>query len=90
MEEKKSEETSLFPRFYVTDKVGTTPVAHWRLSRPEISKENCKRCWICVEVCPEGCLIKEEGGLEVDLRFCKGCGICANECKFSAIQMLRE
>jgi pyruvate ferredoxin oxidoreductase delta subunit len=32
--------------------------------------------------------INEE--LEVDLEYCKGCGICANECPKKAIKMERE
>ena len=26
----------------------------------------------------------------IDLDFCKGCGICANECKFNSITMILE
>jgi Pyruvate/2-oxoacid:ferredoxin oxidoreductase delta subunit len=31
----------------------------------------------------------DEGAL-IDFRFCKGCGVCANECPFKAIAMKRE
>jgi Pyruvate/2-oxoacid:ferredoxin oxidoreductase delta subunit len=27
---------------------------------------------------------------EPDYEYCKGCGICANECPFAAIKMVRE
>jgi Pyruvate/2-oxoacid:ferredoxin oxidoreductase delta subunit len=37
--------------------------------------------------CPEGAV---DDDLNVDLTFCKGCGICANECPKKAIEMVRE
>lgn len=82
--------TSRLNEFYVTDVVGTFPKERWRLLRPWINEALCRRCWVCVTFCPEGCLLKGEGRPEVDLRFCKGCGICANECRFSAITMKEE
>jgi pyruvate ferredoxin oxidoreductase delta subunit len=37
--------------------------------------------------CPDGAISED---LDVDLDFCKGCGICANECPKKAITMVRE
>jgi pyruvate ferredoxin oxidoreductase delta subunit len=37
--------------------------------------------------CPEGAI---DQNLEIDYNFCKGCGICANECPKKAIEMLLE
>jgi pyruvate ferredoxin oxidoreductase delta subunit len=37
--------------------------------------------------CPEGAI---DQNLTIDLNFCKGCGICANECPKKAIEMVRE
>jgi pyruvate ferredoxin oxidoreductase delta subunit len=37
--------------------------------------------------CPDRSINEE---LEVDLAYCKGCGICANECPKKAIVMERE
>jgi pyruvate ferredoxin oxidoreductase delta subunit len=37
--------------------------------------------------CPDQAINKE---FEIDLGFCKGCGICANECPKRAIAMVRE
>jgi Pyruvate/2-oxoacid:ferredoxin oxidoreductase delta subunit len=36
--------------------------------------------------CPEGAV---DDDLNVDLTFCKGCGICANECPKKAIEIVR-
>jgi pyruvate ferredoxin oxidoreductase delta subunit len=41
--------------------------------------------------CPEGVIKrKEDGTFEIDLRYCKGCGICAKECPTNKIEMVRE
>jgi pyruvate ferredoxin oxidoreductase delta subunit len=37
--------------------------------------------------CPDAAINED---LEVDLDFCKGCGICAEECPKKAITMVRE
>lgn len=62
----------------------------WRTLKPVIDKEKCKKCWICYNFCPEGCIKKTDSGPEMDYDYCKGCGICANECKFKAIEMKME
>ncbi len=38
--------------------------------------------------CPEGAIDKKE--MEIDLDYCKGCGICAAECPKGAIVMIKE
>ena len=44
-----------------------------------------------VVFCPEGVIRrKPEGGYEIDLTYCKGCGICAEECPRGAISLVRE
>jgi 2-oxoacid:acceptor oxidoreductase delta subunit (pyruvate/2-ketoisovalerate family) len=38
--------------------------------------------------CPDGAIHwKPEKDIEFDYNFCKGCGICANECPTKAIEM---
>jgi pyruvate ferredoxin oxidoreductase delta subunit len=37
--------------------------------------------------CPDNAI---DGDLNADLIFCKGCGICTNECPKKAIEMVRE
>ena len=41
--------------------------------------------------CPEGAIhVRDDGYTEVDLRYCKGCGICADECPVKCIVMVRK
>ncbi|MHA2602189.1 MAG: 4Fe-4S dicluster-binding protein [Candidatus Thorarchaeota archaeon SMTZ1-83] len=71
----------------------------WRAQRPVHSPENCLwikngtcgRCWI---FCPDMAvrLIEKNGNrfYEYDYDYCKGCGICANECPTDSIRMESE
>ena len=38
---------------------------------------------------PEG-VVKRSIPVEIDLDYCKGCGICAEECPGKAIEMVEE
>jgi pyruvate ferredoxin oxidoreductase delta subunit len=41
--------------------------------------------------CPEGCIeVLKNGTVEMDLEYCKGCGICSKECRLRVISMERE
>jgi 2-oxoacid:acceptor oxidoreductase delta subunit (pyruvate/2-ketoisovalerate family) len=53
---------------------------------------NCLECDNCFGVCPDNAIIKlgPGQGYEIDLDFCKGCGLCAAECPSGAITMFRE
>lgn len=64
--------------------------AGWRTFRPVINHEQCINCLICYLVCPDGTIIKKEGTVDVAYDFCKGCGVCANECPKNAIEMVKE
>jgi NADPH-dependent glutamate synthase beta subunit-like oxidoreductase len=58
-----------------------------------LSCGNCFACDNCYGVCPDNAVIKTGAGAydyEIDLEFCKGCGICARECPAGAIQMIPE
>ena len=53
---------------------------------------NCFECDNCYGVCPDN-VIEKLGpgrGYKIDYEFCKGCGICANECPCGAIDMKKE
>jgi len=63
----------------------------WRVFKPIFSKDKCVKCLRCWIFCPEGAVKKKkDGSVTIDLDYCKGCGICANECNVKAIIMERE
>ena len=53
---------------------------------------NCFECDNCFGVCPDNAVLKlgQSGKYEIDLDFCKGCGICVHECPCGAIEMIPE
>jgi 2-oxoacid:acceptor oxidoreductase delta subunit (pyruvate/2-ketoisovalerate family) len=61
----------------------------WKTYMPVRDLEKCTVCLTCVMLCPDGAINwrPELGKIEFDFRFCKGCGICANECPTKAITM---
>ncbi len=48
---------------------------------------HCTECDTCLVYCPEGIINRRKGGYEVDYSFCKGCGICVEECPRKSIEM---
>lgn len=76
--------------------LATTPssviaTASWRTFRPVIELEKCTRCNVCWKFCPDDAIgFDEKGFPEVRLAYCKGCGICAEECRPRAIAMVKE
>ena len=61
----------------------------WRTFRPVRDGEKCNQCLICYVFCPDSSIITSGGKITgVDYDFCKGCGICAEECPANAIQMI--
>ncbi|HNR36505.1 MAG TPA: 4Fe-4S binding protein [Candidatus Hydrogenedentes bacterium] len=68
----------------------------WRTQRPVVdntkcipAKNNRPGCFSCWMYCPEA-VIKRTIPIEIDLEYCKGCGICAEECVSGAISMVPE
>ncbi len=57
-----------------------------------LSCGNCFECDNCYGVCPDNAVIKLGPGkrFEINLDYCKGCGICAAECPCGAIDMVLE
>ncbi len=53
---------------------------------------NCFECDNCFGVCPDNAVIKlgTGKGFEINLDYCKGCGICVNECPSGSIIMIPE
>lgn len=68
----------------------------WRSSRPVIdeskclpAKQNKPACFQCWLYCPEA-VISKTIPIQINLDYCKGCGICAKVCPAQAITMVDE
>ncbi len=58
-----------------------------------LSCGSCFGCDNCYALCPDDAVLKigsGPGGYEIDLDYCKGCGICVEECPSGAIEMVPE
>jgi len=66
----------------------------WRVKTPVINYDTCTpartnrpSCFICWSYCPDGVISRTVPPV-IDLEYCKGCGICAEECPTGAIKMV--
>jgi pyruvate ferredoxin oxidoreductase delta subunit len=62
----------------------------WRVKKPVFKHDKCTDCRICVMVCPDGVIFGEDKKYHANMEFCKGCGICAEECPVKDIEMVLE
>lgn len=63
----------------------------WRAQRPVWDFTNCILCGSCFIFCPEAAVQRRpDGYFDADLYYCKGCGICAQECPKDCIKMIEE
>lgn len=53
---------------------------NWRFMRPVINQDKCTQCRVCDIYCPDACITPDPAGFTVNLKYCKGCGICWTEC----------
>jgi pyruvate ferredoxin oxidoreductase delta subunit len=68
----------------------------WRDAFPVIDQEKClparqnkASCFLCWLYCPDA-VISKTIPVQIDLEYCKGCGICAQICPAQAIAMMPE
>lgn len=73
------------PGSFVENKTGT-----WRTFMPELDEEKCNMCLLCWFYCPEGCIKRKGGKLEIVYDYCKGCAVCEEVCPVDAIEMVRD
>lgn len=50
----------------------------------------CNNCDNCYNFCPDMAVVKTESGYHVNLDYCKGCGICVEECPRGSLRMESE
>ncbi len=63
----------------------------WRTSKPVVNESKCIKCVICWAFCPETTIIRhEDNSVSIDYEYCKGCGVCANECPNKAIDIVDD
>ncbi len=64
----------------------------WRTFRPVMDHSKCKKCWWnCSVFCPDSVItMNDEGFPTIDYTHCKGCLVCATECKGKAINVIPE
>ncbi|HUB76869.1 MAG TPA: NAD(P)-binding protein [Solirubrobacteraceae bacterium] len=72
---------------------GLDPASALHEARRCLSCGNCFSCDNCFGVCPDNAVLKpgpDGAPYAFDLDYCKGCGLCAQECPCGAIEMIPE
>jgi pyruvate ferredoxin oxidoreductase delta subunit len=90
------------PRFKILTSASTAGpgdagrTGSWRIERPIIDYSRCipaktgkHACHLCWLYCPDRTVSKDLKP-QFDYEYCKGCGICAEECPAGAISMVSE
>ncbi len=82
------------PVGYVCPQSGTSTNCYtggWRSMRPVWDSEKCTNCMLCWVYCPDSSVSVKDGAMTgIDLYHCKGCGVCVQECKFGALELIPE
>ncbi|WP_027718257.1 DUF362 domain-containing protein [Desulfovirgula thermocuniculi] len=50
-----------------------------------IVADECQACGTCLESCPTGAILEEEGTYRIDPEKCESCGTCMDACPTGAI-----
>jgi NADPH-dependent glutamate synthase beta subunit-like oxidoreductase len=86
------------PRIAPALRAGTFDAVEGGLMEDEVRYEaarcfkcgTCTECDTCFTFCPDFAIVKKPGGgYAVDLQYCKGCGVCAEECPRGAMHLRR-
>ncbi len=80
------------PDIRVTGTSAAQPTGLWRVLRPVIDYEHCKRCvWVCGTYCPDSAIRADaDRRPEIDYEHCKGCMLCVSVCPPHAIHAVPE
>ncbi|MGB8217218.1 MAG: DUF362 domain-containing protein [Candidatus Methanoperedens sp.] len=57
------------------------------VAKPELVRDNCKKCWICMEHCPSGALSRKGEYPSFDYKKCIRCYCCQELCPSNAIEL---
>ena len=78
----------------IIDRPGTSLenyTGSWRALKPIIDLGKCIKCLMCWVSCPDNSIIRRDDDyVDVDYKYCKGCGICSDVCPTKAINMVEE
>jgi NADPH-dependent glutamate synthase beta subunit-like oxidoreductase len=50
----------------------------------------CNECELCMIFCPDVAIKRQSQGFSLSYKYCKGCGVCVEECPRGAMTMTRE
>lgn len=61
-------------------------------ARDCLGLRDCFSCELCGLLCPELCITRNKttDQVQIDLDYCKGCGICSSVCPKGAIKMVLD
>ena len=60
----------------------------WRFEKPSWDTDKCIRCGVCYLSCPDSAIFQDaDGYYDVDLAYCKGCGVCVQQCWTGCISL---